>query len=104
MLRRGCSFILIACLAEVCSSYGQDTVRAVVQMEVGGQPREVEMAVHPVPVDPDSVPAGEADLEDREIVLGVVEDGQAMAYPIRYLALSEVLNDRVGQRSLAPTW
>ncbi len=73
-------------------------------MEVGGHPREVEMPVHRAPVNPESLPAREADLKEREIVLGVVQDGQPMAYPIRYLALFEVLNDRVGQVSLAPTW
>ena len=104
MLRDGPGFILITCFAVGCSASKKDTVTAVVQMEIGGHPREVEMPVHPVPVDPESLPAGEADLEEGEIVLGVVQDGQPMAYPIRYLALSEVLNDRVGQVSLAPTW
>ena len=101
---RGLSFILSACFAVGCSAPKKITVTAVVQMEVGGQPREVEMEVHPVPVNPDSLPARDADLEDGEIVLGIVQDGKPMAYPIRYLALSEVLNDRVGQVSLAPTW
>ncbi len=39
-----------------------------------------------------------------DLVLGVVVDGKAMAYPIRYLAMSEVLNDRVGDTPLAPSW
>ncbi len=104
MFLRGLGFILIACFVVGCSSPKKVTVTAVVQMEIGSQPREVEMEVHPVPVNPDSLPARDADLEDGEIVLGVVQDGKPMAYPIRYLALSEVLNDRVGQVSLAPTW
>ena len=104
MLLRGCGFILIAGFVVGCSSRKKVTVRAVVQMEVGGQPREVDMGVYAVPVDPESLPPGEADLEDREIILGVVQDNHPMAYPIRYLALPEVLNDRIGQVSLAPTW
>ena len=101
---RGLGFILIACFVVGCSCREKVTVTAVVQMEIGGQAREVEMGVHSVPVNPDSLSARDADLEDGEIVLGVVQDGKPMAYPIRYLALSEVLNDRVGQVSLAPTW
>ena len=93
MFLRGLGFILIACFVVGCSCREKVTVTAV-----------VEMGVHSVPVNPDSLSARDADLEDGEIVLGVVQDGKPMAYPIRYLALSEVLNDRVGQVSLAPTW
>ena len=64
----------------------------------------MEVGVHEVPVEPPSVAAGEADLADDELVLGVVIDGRAMAYPIRYLATTEVINDRVGETLLAPTW
>jgi len=64
----------------------------------------MEMRIHEAPVDPNSVAADAAQLQDDELVLGVVVDGQPMAYPIRYLATVEVLNDRVGDTSLAPTW
>ena len=104
MLQRVPGFLLIACFAIGCSASRKDTVKAVVQMEVGGQPKEVELPVHRVPVDPESILAREVDLEERELVLGIVQDGQPMAYPIRYLALSDVLNDQVGHVSLAPTW
>jgi len=80
------------------------TVRATVQARPGGPLEDVEMAVHPVPVDPPSVPAAEATLAADELVLGLILDGRPMAYPIRYLALHEVVNDRVGDTPVAPTW
>lgn len=82
----------------------RETVRAEVQLRPGGPVEEVEMRVQPVPVDPPTVAAEQADLNPDELVLGVIVDGQPVAYPIRYLALSEVVNDRVGETAIAPSW
>ena len=82
----------------------RSSVRAVVQSRPGGPVEEVDMAVHEVPVDPETVAADEIDLSDDELVLGLVIDGQAIAYPIRYLALFELINDRVGKTAITPTW
>ncbi len=82
----------------------QRTVRARVQPRPGAPPEEIDMRVHESPVDPPSVAAADADLADDELVLGLIVDGQPMAYPIRYLAPYEVLNDVVGSTALAPTW
>ena len=79
-------------------------VKGVMQPRPGAPAEEVEVAVHPVPVDPPSVSAEEADLPDDDLVLGVVVDGKPMAYPIRYLALTEILDDRVGDTPIAPSW
>ncbi len=79
-------------------------VDARVQTRLGGPVEETRMAVHPVPVDPRRVPASEAGLADDELVLGVEVAGRPVAYPVRYLALYEVVNDRVGDTPLAPTW
>lgn len=80
------------------------TVKGKMQVRPGGPMEEVEVPVHPVPVDPPSVLASEAALGDDELVLGVALGSQAVAYPIRYLALYEVLDDRVGETPIAPTW
>lgn len=80
------------------------TVRGVMQPRPGAPAEEVEVKVHAVPVDPPSVPAAEADLPDDDLVIGVVVDSRAMAYPVRYLALSEVVDDRVGDTPVAPSW
>lgn len=80
------------------------TIRTRVQVRPGGPVEEVEMGVHEVPVDPPSVSADEADLDDDELVLGLVLDGRPIAYPIRYLATTEVVNHRVGDTPLAPSW
>ncbi|MCH7752234.1 MAG: DUF3179 domain-containing protein [Planctomycetes bacterium] len=62
------------------------------------------MPVHAVPVDPPMVEASSADLADDELVLGLVLDGEAAAFPIRFLAMFEVVNSRVGKTPVAPTW
>ena len=46
----------------------------------------------------------EAGLDDQDLVLGMVRDGQAMAWPIRYLAMYEVVNSKAGKKPVAPTW
>ncbi len=80
------------------------SVRAWVQTKPGGEPEDVEMPVYEALVDPASVTADSASLEDDDLVLGIEVDGQAMAYPIRYVALFEVVDDRVGDTPLAATW
>ncbi len=70
----------------------------------GNSTQEVSMRVHEVPVDPPSVEANQARLKGKDLVLGVVVDGKAMAYPIRYLALHEVVDSQVGGSPLALTW
>ncbi len=95
----------LACITvEVDNNQQVRTVRARVQMKPGGELEEVEMEVHVAATELEIVSADQAGLEDEDLVLGVVADGQAMAYPIRYLALYEVANDRVGEVPLAPTW
>ncbi len=79
-------------------------VMATVQTRPGGPLRETEMAVFEVPVDPPLADPAEVTLADDDLVLGVVAEGQAVAYPLRYLALYEVLNDHIGETHLTPTW
>lgn len=79
-------------------------VRATVQKAPGARHEEMEMAVHPAPTDLPTRAADQVELDDDEIVLGVVVDGRAVAYPVRYLALSEIANDRIGDTPIAPSW
>lgn len=80
------------------------TVRAHVQTRPGGPRVETDMAIHEVPVDLPAVSAAEAPLQDDDLVLGVILDGQPKAFPVRYLAMHEVIDDRVGETPVAPTW
>lgn len=80
------------------------TVRGMMQAHPGGPLEEVEVAVHEVPVNLPSVPAKDVSLQDDDLVLGIVVSGMPMAYPIRYIALYEVIDDRVGETPVAPTW
>ncbi len=81
-----------------------ESVKGRMQTHPGGPLGEVEVAVHAVPVDVPAVEATRATLNASDLVLGVVIDGQAMAYPIRYLAMHEIVDDRVGSTPVAPTW
>lgn len=52
--------------------------------------------------DPERVPAAEADwMVDDEVVLGVIANGEAVAYPLRIIARHELANDTVGGDELA---
>jgi hypothetical protein len=101
-------FFLVGCTAvagpQEESSKQKRTVKGMMQDRPGAPLKEVEVEVHEVPVDVPSVPANEASLDDDELVLGVEIDGQPVAYPIRYLALFEIVDDRVGETPVAPSW
>ena len=79
------------------------TVRGRMQPRPGAPEQDVEVGVHQVPTHVPSVRA-EARLADDELVLGVVLEGTAIAYPVRYLAMHEVINSEVGDTAVAPTW
>ena len=52
--------------------------------------------------DPERVPAAAADwMVDDEVVLGVIANGEAVAYPLRILARHELANDTIGGDDLA---
>ena len=72
-------------------------VKAFVQPKPGAAREEIEMTVHPVPVDPPMVSADDAEMDDDEIVLGVTLGIYEVAFPIRYLAMFEVVNSHVGK-------
>jgi hypothetical protein len=82
----------------------QKKVMGRLQTHPGGPIEDVEVAVREAPANLPEVEAEKARLKDDELVLGVVVAGQAVAYPIRYLAMFEVVNGRVGQTPVASTW
>lgn len=45
-----------------------------------------------------------ADLEDTDLVVGLLIGGISRAYPVRLLSLHEVVNDRIGEKAIAVTW
>jgi len=52
-----------------------------------------------------TVPIGELhDIDDSDMVIGVVIEGQSRAYPVRYLAYHHMVNDRLGAAELLPTY
>ena len=48
----------------------------------------------------------ETELENNELVLGTIINGEARAYPINMLTgpRREILNDRLGNQAIAATW
>lgn len=73
------------------------------------RPRTVIKRSFPPIKDPDIAKAAEADgkiVRDEELVLGVVVGDAARAYPINTLTgpQREIINDRLGGRSIAATW
>ena len=79
-------------------------VKAFVQPKPGKPREEFEMTVHPAPVGLPLVSGDEVELEDDDIVLGVEVEGLEVAYPIRYLSMFEVVNSKVGDTPIAPSW
>lgn len=73
-------------------------------------PRTVIDHSFPPIVTPKTLSVSDAEAADRvrddELVLGVVVDGEARAYPINTLtgAQREIINDELGGRSIAATW
>lgn len=80
------------------------TVRGRMQPRPGAPEKDVEVAAHEVATDVPSIPAKQARLADDELVLGVVRDGHAIAYPVRYLAQHEVINSEIDDTPVARTW
>lgn len=58
----------------------------------------------PAVLDPHYVPADEARVAPDAWVLGVVIDGQPLAYSLNLLNRHEVVNDRVGETDFAAVW
>ena len=83
------------------------TMAGVVSAEEAFKPRQV-VGAFPAIKEPKSVDVAAARtlVRDEELVLGVVVGGQARAYPINMLTnpKREIINDRLGGRSIAATW
>ncbi len=60
----------------------------------------------PLNIDPKIVSADEAPIEDGDIVMGIVHNGEARAYPVNYMngPFNEVVNDELGGTAIAPSW
>lgn len=54
--------------------------------------------------EPEFAPADQVNLDEDDLVLGVVIDGAAKAYPIRVLNYREMVNDELGGTPILATW
>jgi hypothetical protein len=45
-----------------------------------------------------------ADISDHEMVIGVVSNGDARAYPLSTLSVHEIVDDDIGGQPVAVTW
>ena len=60
----------------------------------------------PLNIDVEHVTAAAAPLEDGDLVMGVVLEGEARAYPVNYMMgpYNEAVNDTLGGTAIAATW
>ena len=59
----------------------------------------------PAIMNPRFIPASEATwLTDQDELIGIVEGDVARAYPLRILTWHEVVNDTIGEKSIAVTY
>lgn len=95
-------FVPVAGLAE-WKPNGFDLSRSTVpagSVVVGGPARDGIPAL----TDPRMETAAEAGLEPEDLVVGLVVDQEARAYPLRILNWHEVVNDRIGDRPVVVTY
>ena len=81
-----------------------DSVEVFAQPNPGQPSTMIDMSVYPAPVSPPSVRSDQVRLTDDELVIGIVIDQKPMAYPVRFMAMVEVVNDVVEGVPIAPTW
>ena len=60
----------------------------------------------PLNVDPTIVSAEDAEIGEGDMVMGVVINGEARAYPLNYMngPYNEIVNDELGGVPIAPSW
>lgn len=74
-----------------------------------GDPKEFTLLKDegfPLNAAPRIIPAAEAELDDGDLVLGIVHNGEVRAYPVNYMngPHNEVVNDELGGTAIASTW
>ena len=69
-------------------------------------PKTVLNRPMPAITDPQIIPAAQSDVADNELIIGVVVEGQARAYPINQLTgpRREIINDVLAGTAIAATW
>ena len=95
---------LLASSAAMQDPEGVRTITGKVQTRPGGERVEASIPIRTVPDDLPVVAASEAELAENDLVLGVALNGSALAFPIRYLGMYEVINQQFAGVSMAPTW
>lgn len=101
----GCSSCAVSTKLEISqTAEPPKSVTGYMQTRIGGPLEQTEVAVHEVPTDLPIVKAHQANLGDNDLVLGVVKAGRAVAFPVRFLAMYEVVDSKVGKIPVAPTW
>ncbi len=72
-------------------------------LEARYDPRLRRDAIRPI-YDPEFGPVAESSLDADELIMGLVIDGDARAYPVTTLRRREMVNDVVGGRPVLVTW
>ncbi len=98
---RTSAILLLATLAPL---FAEETVRGVMQAMPGDELALIDAGVHRTPANLPFLETTQVKLRNRDLVLGVSRGGQHWALPIRFLALYEVINMRLGKLPVAATW
>ena len=105
---------IVAALVAVCTLLGagearasdseKRTIKARVQPRPGAEVQDIEMEIHRVPTELTLMPADSVELDDDDLIVGVVHEGFVAAYPIRFLAQYEIVGDNLNGLPIAPSW
>lgn len=104
---------IILFLSSLVTACGQNGSHAVALPEAELyrlQPGEMVLAASEIDIpaiqaeDDYFVQVEKVDLEDTDLVVGLLIGSIPRAYPVHLLSLHEVVNDRVGERAIAVTW
>lgn len=93
----------------VCDQPPGEESAAKVKEKKAGNPLEfvhLNEEGYPLNLNPEHVSAAEAPIGDPDMVMGVVINGEARAYPVNYMGgpKNEVVNDTLGGQAIAPSW
>ena len=101
-MTKGSIWLALALLAApACSDAGQ---QASTDQPPPGVQQVLARGAIPAILQPEFVPAAEAELPEDAWVLGVVVEGIAKAYSLNLLNQHEVVNDRSGGTAFAAVW
>jgi len=79
-------------------------IRARVQPAPGAELQEIDIEVHRVDLPFEVEPADSIELDEDDIVVGVLNEGVVVAYPVRFVSLYGIVSDDLNGLPIAVSW